>query len=168
MSTQQQDSSFGVVIYDTDGDESRLERAITSLRSVDYDKSKISILINSYPKRDVPYLMNKVEDLKKDGFNAYTNINISPTPQNMVDYAAFSKVVPCDYLMKMSHDAVCPQGVFSYINDASGYTMFGGSGVSVIPLSVVDKEYLNHNDYEAMAEYLRGIYSESGTYKTIE
>lgn len=161
--------TFGLVVYDSQNKISFLDGAIASLKKVNYDKSKINVVISSYVEKDCVDLIVKVEDLKKDGFKASVVFNYENSTQAMIDKAAFQKCIGYHYLGKMEHFSIIDPDYFKKVDkslndDLEQIILFEKDGVSFLPFRVVNSEYLNYQDFKKMVREIRPLAKQHNMY----
>lgn len=166
------EANIGLVIYDTPSETSGLADAVQSIRELRGDKRKIKVVISSFVNRGVSDLVTYVNELKQDGFPAEAVINTYTSTVRDRDFDAFNKCKGHVYFALMDHDARVNPQMFQIINTSLNVkleriTMFEGEGVTVIPFSIVNSEYPNHQDYRKMVDHIRTLSQQQESYAAI-
>ena len=100
-------TTFSIVIYDNDNT-SNLDKAIESIKRINYDKSKFKVVISSVHKDKSYELFHIVNQLNSNDINTELVINLddpkSDKYNSNLDKDAFTKCVKSAYIIKMSHN----------------------------------------------------------------
>jgi len=163
------DIVLGLVIYDTFEPDSHIETAIESVKALEYDHHRIKVVISSFVPRGVPYLMNKVEQLLREGFQCEAVMNISIFDKEAIDFDAFKKCVGCTHLGKMEHNSIIRPDMVKIVNrslnkDLEKVMMFESDDICIMPFSVVNSEYLDHKDLHKMINHIRPLIQQHNAY----
>lgn len=153
-------ASFGIVVYDIeDGD--NLEETLDSIYRIRYDKKLIKIILSSFStEANVGYLVSKVHKLQEKGFRCIANIHsYDRTNHQLRDKECFLKILPYSQFVRMKSGSILSEDTFEQIDDAVNnkleqISLVAEEGVSIIPASIVNQEYLKYNDYDLM---IKGI-----------
>jgi hypothetical protein len=166
------EANVGLVVYDTPSETSNLTGTVSSIRKLRGDKRKIKIVISSFVERGVSELVTYVNELKADGFPAEAVINAPPLNTIDRDFDAFSKCKGYMYFGLLEHNCEVNPDLFNIINTSLNVkleriTMFEGEGVTVIPFSIVNSEYPDHQDYRKMVDHIRTLSQQQESYVRI-
>jgi hypothetical protein len=161
--------TFGIVVYDLN-ETSSLQTAIDSIMAVNYDRSKIKVVINSNHTERAGYLFNTINTLVAVGFHAELALSLVETD---VDREGFSKCYGYSYLVKMNHYSQINPDLFSKINhslneELERVVMFQSGGVTAIPFNVVNTNYLDYNNFDNMTAALKDTAIQSNMYRNYE
>lgn len=151
LARSQVETSFGIVIYDYDN-LSEIDTAINSIKELDYDKSKIKIVISSHHNKNSAALFNRVKELNETGLCAKFIMTLAKVD---IDREAFSNVINCAYIMKINHNDKINKNILKEINDALNLKLekiiyFESNNIGILPMWYINNEYLNFNDYDLM------------------
>ena len=149
---------FGLVLFDSKDEESKIQEAIESVYQIDYPANKIKIIICSYLSKDKnpDHYVNYANILLQKFRHTRLLLNHSLERNDDVDHNAFILCKHADYLVRMNHNQTISSDIFKKVskkNFDKQYIIKDGSTL-VIPTKIVSKNYLDFNDYEKMSEYL--------------
>lgn len=154
-------TTFGIVIYDNDTI-SNLDSTIESIKQVNYDKTKLKVVISSSHKAQAYSLFHHINDLKSSGINAELVINLNDLTESryQVDKDAFIKCVSCAYLVKLNHGNIMPidflEKIDISLNDKlETITIYEHENIISLPLWLANNNYLNYNNFDLMCEDLK-------------
>jgi hypothetical protein len=164
--------NLGLVIYDTRQPDSQLARSVAHIRKIQCDHRKVKVIISSFIERGVSDLVTYINELKQDGFPAEAVINAPPYDTRDRDFDAFNKCKGHIYFGVLDHDGIVPANLVNTINSSVNeklekITMFEGEGLTVIPFSIVNSEYPNHQDYRKMVDHIRELSQQQESYATL-
>lgn len=164
IAREQIKSVFGIAIYD-DGIESNVEDAISSIYSIDYDKSKLKIIISSTHHEKATYFFEVINNLKRHGFNAEFVITFKDGLDH-IDFNTFNRFIDNNpinnpsHLVKVNNNAIIHPSLFKDIDidindNLEKIVMFEYKNVVVLPFWIVNKLYLDYNNFDKMTDSIR-------------
>lgn len=163
--------TFGVVVYDSlQATAEELEETASSLLESEYDKSKISIIISTFPSKPIVQMVGLVNRIKKK-INRVVGVTHLFDETRTRDKECFQKLVDMSYFVKIKAGQSISPSWFSEIDTSLNerleqVTLFeSDKGATAIPCGVVRSLYLDFNDYDAMTEKLKKISKEQNKYK---
>lgn len=163
---------FGIVIFDYENES--LDIAIESCKNIDYDKSKIFVVVTSKHHKMFGKKFNQINELKSTGITASLIMSID---KNMdipyIEHEAFSKLYGCSNLLKVNHNQEIPKDFFTKIDNSinkelEAVLMYEQNNVKCMPFWAVSNYYLDYNSYDLMSEDIQKQSIESSMYKKYE
>lgn len=161
-------STFGLVVSDHSDEYSNI--AIESLKDINYDQTKYKIVISSKHRNKSNELFNYV-----NYFNKIRDISCDLSVElddikAIIDYNMFSKCAQCAYFVKIESNKALPRDVLSYVNDSINehlekITFYEGDGFTIVPSWIVNKFYIEFNDYELLLAELKKQSLEQDMYR---
>lgn len=150
---------FGIVILDNEDENSKIDDAIESIKNLDYNPKKIKVVISSFYKNNISYLVTKTEELKKREFRASFVINHNDISQ-IIEYDAFKKCIGANYLVKMHHDSVLYPEVLNDVDKSLNekleqIALFETGNVAIVHFNIANTQYHNHANFDGMVNDLR-------------
>ncbi len=163
--------TFAIIIYDHENT-SQLQKAIDSIYSLDYDKNKFKIVISSSHNAQASYLFDIVHEFKKNEINSEVVINLT---NESIDYDAFVKSVGFSYIVKMNHNSAIGKNFLSYIDEEINDKLTRlimiedeSENVLALPFWIVNKTYLDYNNFDLMVDAIRTETTKQNMYKKYE
>ncbi len=156
---------FGLVLFDTKHEDTKIEKAIESLLKIDYPANKLKIIVSSYAQKteegkwikDPTHYVNYTNILLQKFRHTRLLINNPLEMGDIIDYNAFILCRHADYLVRMNHDQTITPDFFKNVSieNPSKEIIFQQNSIAAIPRSLVSKNYLEFNNYENMEEHLK-------------
>ena len=137
---------FGIAVFDSEDDGTKILETIKKLKEIDYPKSKIKIVISSRNQDRAEEIVSALYDLKQN--------------KKEEEFEAFKKLIKADYFVKLEHEAQIPSDVFLMIDDLINNQMKNAAifelpkNGSIIMKKVVNSSYPEYNDYDKMTKQL--------------
>jgi hypothetical protein len=163
--------TFAIVIYDNEN-ASQLQKAIESIYLLNYNKDKFKIIISSSHNTQASYLFDIVHEFKKNAINSELIINLT---NESIDYDAFVKSVGFSYIVKMNHSSAIDKNFLSYIDEEindklNRFIMIEDESENVLalPFWIVNKTYLDYNNFDLMVDAIRTETTKQNMYKKYE
>ena len=164
-------SKFGIVIYDTKNEEDKLSTTLESIKEIDYDPQRIRIIISSYKEKGVQNLVSKVIDMQNNKFSCITSFHCYDDNVALRDYECFSKLYRHSYFVKVKSGSEISKNFFTEIDKSLNDNLERkaifedtNNGVFALPFGVVNKEYLNYNDYALMVDNIKTVAQQGDQY----
>ena len=160
--------TFGIIIYDDSPNPSDINTTINSIKDINYNKNKYTIVWSIYGAT----LKNRgttladavacVQDLKVAGYKTWLSLHKDTLNIAARDKECFSKVTHVSHWVKMAHGAYMPKNALNDINNSVNdkletKVLFENRDqtISIIPSSVARIKYLDYNDYGLMVHGIR-------------
>jgi hypothetical protein len=161
-------TTFGIAIYDYENI-SNIEKSIKSIKNINYDKSKIKLVITSGHNDNASYLFTYTKALNEIKIKTKLIINFEKTN---IDHEAFINLKNCAYLIKMNHDDQINPEMLEAIDNSLNSNLekiifFESSEIAAIPFWYANNEYLNFNDYNLLLSHAKQVAINSNMYKNI-
>jgi len=157
--------SFAVMIYDLKPTENNtvLQTLDSLLKSSALDMYKVRIVVSMYHSdvEDTTQVISRINQLNEKDVHAKLVVNHPGLEREGVDFAAFKHVAECNYAIKLNNDSTFNDNVFPDVNKSLNHdlaqTVFFdyGTGMSVIPLSIIKQQYLHYKNYDNLEADLR-------------
>lgn len=165
--------TFGIAVYDSpQATIDELEVTASSLLESKYDKSKLSIVISTFPARpmrQVVDLVNRVK-IKVNNVKGITHLF---EKSNTRDRECFQKLMGASYFVKIGAGQIISPLWFNKIDISLNerlehITLFENLGAATaIPCGIVRSLYLDFNDYDLMVKGLKKISKEQDKYELL-
>ena len=95
---------FGVAVFDSEDDDTKILETIKKLKQIDYPKSKIKIVISSKNQSRSEELVSALYDLKQKFPHCYIDFHFKKNKKEE-EFEAFKKLIKADYFVKLEHEA---------------------------------------------------------------
>lgn len=164
-------STFGIVVSDHNTEYSNV--AIESLKDINYDQTKYKIVISSKHNKKAGELFNYVNYFNKiRDINCDLSIELDNV-KTIIDYNMFSKCSRCAYFIKIESNKALPRDILSYVNNSINerletISFYEGDGFTIVPSLIVNKFYIDFNDYELLLAELKRQSLEEDMYRKYE
>lgn len=165
---------FGIVVYGSDEDTTKVLDAIESIKALDYNKGRLAVIISMiWTKGDHHHrIFEEINNLRDSGIKKTFFISNFYNDQKIIDTEAFKNCVGCNYLVKMSHDSIIDKDLLNNINksinqDLEQIVLFEDGNISVIPLNVASSQYLKYDDYQVMIQAIKVEAIKNNMYKNM-
>lgn len=186
------DCLFGIVVYYTSEDcIQQLEKTIDSLKNIEYDKSKIKIVISSSHNQhylEVVHMTNVI----REPFPASESIFDLSGDTATRDTECFMKIIEATHFVKIKSGGTIRSDVFNRINQIVNRPqdlnsckaiktetgaklvfdkqklMFETDHATIISKELMQNHYLYFNNYDLAVEHVRNLCIEQGKYEKIE
>jgi len=163
---------FGVAVHDEPvRSMDDLKRTCESLLAIDYQSNKIKVVLSTFQVRGVSAVANVVNNMQLGIEHTSAIFHILDVRQ-FKDTEVFRKLTQASYFVYIKSGAVIPPDTFKNIDISLNerlerIAMFEGDGFTIINKNVVKGVYLEHNDYDKMADHVRRIAKEQDVYEKI-
>ena len=150
---------FGIAVFDSEDDGTKILETIKKLKEIDYPKDKIKIVISSRNQDRVEEIVSALYDLKQKFPHCYVDFHFKKDKKEE-EFEAFKKLIKADYFVKLEHEAQIPSDVFLMIDDLINNQMKNAAifelpkNGSIIMKKVVNSSYPEYNDYDKMTKQL--------------
>ena len=150
---------FGIAVFDSEDDGTKILETIKKLKEIDYPKSKIKIVISSRNQDRAEEIVSALYDLKQKFPHCYVDFHFKKNKKEE-EFEAFKKLIKADYFVKLEHEAQIPSDVFLMIDDLINNQMKNAAifelpkNGSIIMKKVVNSSYPEYNDYDKMTKQL--------------
>ncbi len=150
---------FGIAVFDSEDDDTKILETIKKLKEIDYPKDKIKIVISSKNQGKAEEIVSALYDLKQKFRHCYVDFHFKKDKKEE-EFEAFKKLIKASYFVKLEHDAQIPSDVFLMIDDLTNNQMKNAAifelpkNGSIIMKRVVNSSYPEYNDYDKMTKQL--------------
>ena len=150
---------FGIAVFDSENDDTKLLETIKKIKEIEYPKSKIKIVISSKKQSRAEQIVSALYDLKQKFPHSYVDFHFKKNKKEE-EFEAFKKLIKASYFVKLEHDAQIPSDVFLMIDDLINSQMKNAAifelpkNGSIIMKRVVNSSYPEYNDYDKMTKQL--------------
>jgi len=150
---------FGIAVFDSEDNESKILETIKKLKQIDYPVDKIKIVISSKNKSRSEVIVSALYDLKQKFPHCYADFHFKKDKKEE-EFEAFKKLVKAHYFVKLEHEAEIAWDVFLMIDDLINNQMKNAAifelpeNGSIIMKKLVSSSYLEYNDYDKMTQEL--------------
>ena len=177
IAKMEMEPTFGIIIYDDSPDLSDINTTINSIKDINYNKNKYTVVWSIYRASlkdrgaSLADAVACVQDLKVAGYKIWLSLHQDALSIAARDKECFSKVTHVSHWVKMAHGACIPKDTFNDINNSINdkletTVLFENreQTISIIPSSVARMKYLDYNDYGLMVHGIRGEAKKNNLY----
>jgi hypothetical protein len=162
---------FGIVVHDSQEQDTNLNDTLESIKNINYDKSLIRIVISSFKNRGVQYLISKVVEMQNENFDCVMSMHLYSENEQLRDYECFSKLYKNSYFVKIPQGLKISPNLFSQIElslntklEQIAFFEDQDENISAVPYGVVNNEYLNYNSYNKMLKGIKDVAKKNNKY----
>jgi len=152
--------TFGIAIFD-DGDTDSVEKTINSIMDVDYEFSKLAVIISAVKANDVSRLAHLINMLHGKGSKASKLVitsSVAPTEVRYLD--CFTNLVQASYLIRVYSGTIFPQDLFlnidTSLNDNLEKNIFFEKGeIQCVSFKAINDEYHKYGNYDSVVKGIK-------------
>lgn len=150
---------FGIVLFDSTEDDSRVFETIDELMKIDYPENRVRLVISSKSKDRSEKILHAASRLRQKFSDCIVDFHFEENKAEE-EYIAFSKLSEATYFVKLEHNANIYHDMFLMINDLINNQLQNAAvfelenNGSIIMKKIVISAYLDYNNYDKMQQGL--------------
>lgn len=172
LAVQESKPTVAVVVDCQEHTSEKIEKTVNSIKAIDYDHSKVAIVLHVDDSENIWHLVHQVNELKKEFARVKLVVNKQDIRQ-IKDFDIFSKCSDKAFFTTMKIGAeFCPE-LFNIVDfiineELAKIVFIETKETQTVLSSLVKDKYLDYLDYDLMLKDIRQISQDSNMYAYYE